>query len=56
MIDALQPVLFMNGFESERVFFDRFTTSTGAPSGPDGVRRKESTRESNLRQTLEKGS
>lgn len=33
MIDALQPVLFMNGFESERVFFDRFTTSTGAASG-----------------------
>ena len=33
MIDALQPVLFMNGFESERVFFDRFTTSTGAGSG-----------------------
>ncbi len=30
MIDALQPVLFMNGFESERVFFDRFTTSSGA--------------------------
>lgn len=33
MIDALQPVLFMNGFESERVFFDRFTTSSGATSG-----------------------
>ncbi len=33
MIDALQPVLFMNGFESERVFFDRFTTSTSASSG-----------------------
>ncbi len=33
MIDALQPVLFMNGFESERVFFDRFTTSSGVPSG-----------------------
>jgi len=32
MIDALQPVLFMNGFESERVFFDRFTTSTSASS------------------------
>ena len=30
MIDALQPVLFMNGFESERVYFDRFTTSSGA--------------------------
>ena len=33
MIDALQPVLFMNGFESERVFFDQFTTSSGASSG-----------------------
>ena len=33
MIDALQPVLFMNGFKSERVFFDRFTTSSGASSG-----------------------
>ena len=33
MIDALQPVLFMNGFESERVFFDRFTTSSGAAPG-----------------------
>lgn len=33
MIDALQPVLFMNGFEPERVFFDRFTTaSTPAPA------------------------
>ena len=30
MIDALQPVLFMNGFETERIFFDRFTTSSGA--------------------------
>jgi propane monooxygenase reductase subunit len=33
MIDALQPVLFMSGFESERVFFDRFTTSSGAAPG-----------------------
>jgi propane monooxygenase reductase subunit len=33
MIDALQPVLFMNGFETERVFFDRFTTSSSASSG-----------------------
>lgn len=34
MIDALQPVLFMNGFDGDRVFFDRFTTSTsGGPSG-----------------------
>jgi propane monooxygenase reductase subunit len=30
MIDALQPVLFMNGFEMERIFFDKFTTSSGA--------------------------
>ena len=30
MIDALQPVLFMNGFEAERIFFDRFTTSSNA--------------------------
>ena len=30
MIDALQPVLFMNGFEAERIFFDKFTTSAGA--------------------------
>ena len=30
MIDALQPVLFMNGFETERIFFDKFTTSAGA--------------------------
>lgn len=29
MIDALQPVLFMNGFESERIFVDKFTTSSG---------------------------
>jgi propane monooxygenase reductase subunit len=29
MIDALQPVLFMNGFEMERIFFDKFTTSSG---------------------------
>lgn len=33
MIDALQPILFMNGFESERIFFDKFTTSSGAASG-----------------------
>jgi len=32
MIDALQPVLFMNGFESERIFFDKFTTSSGGAS------------------------
>jgi propane monooxygenase reductase subunit len=33
MIDALEPVLFMNGFESERVHFDRFTTSSSATPG-----------------------
>ncbi|OYR08342.1 2Fe-2S iron-sulfur cluster binding domain protein [Brucella grignonensis] len=33
MIDALQPVLFMNGFESERIFFDKFTTSSGDNPG-----------------------
>ncbi|UCI09577.1 NADH:ubiquinone reductase (Na(+)-transporting) subunit F [Mesorhizobium sp. B1-1-8] len=33
MIDALQPVLFMNGFETERIFFDRFTTSSSATPG-----------------------
>lgn len=30
MIDALEPVLFMAGFESERIHFDRFTTSSSA--------------------------
>lgn len=33
MIDALQPVLFMNGFEPERIFFDRFTTASSAAPG-----------------------
>ncbi|MBM7047259.1 MULTISPECIES: NADH:ubiquinone reductase (Na(+)-transporting) subunit F [Rhizobium] len=33
MIDALQPVLFMNGFETERIFFDKFTTSSGGKPG-----------------------
>jgi propane monooxygenase reductase subunit len=33
MIDALQPVLFMNGFEAERIFFDRFTTSSNPTPG-----------------------
>jgi propane monooxygenase reductase subunit len=33
MIDALQPVLFMNGFETERIFFDKFTTSSGGTPG-----------------------
>jgi propane monooxygenase reductase subunit len=32
MIDALTPVLFMQDFDPERTFFDRFTPST---SGPD---------------------
>lgn len=31
MIDALEPVLFMGGFEHERIHFDRFTTSSSAP-------------------------
>ncbi|WP_096785452.1 NADH:ubiquinone reductase (Na(+)-transporting) subunit F [Rhodobacter sp. CZR27] len=30
MIDALQPVLFMLDFDSDRIFFDRFTTTSGA--------------------------
>ena len=30
MIDALQPVLFMNGYEEEHIFFDRFTTSSNS--------------------------
>jgi propane monooxygenase reductase subunit len=34
MIDALQPVLFMNGFDAERVFFDRFTTSSAPAETP----------------------
>lgn len=33
MIDALEPVLFMNGFEAERIFFDKFTTSSGSTPG-----------------------
>jgi propane monooxygenase reductase subunit len=28
MIDALQPVLFMQDFDPERTFFDKFTPST----------------------------
>ncbi len=28
MIDALQPVLFMQDFDTERTFFDKFTPST----------------------------
>ena len=30
MIDALNPVLFMNDFELERIFFDKFTPSSGS--------------------------
>ncbi|MGC3940600.1 NADH:ubiquinone reductase (Na(+)-transporting) subunit F [Roseobacter sp. EG26] len=30
MIDALTPVLFMNGFETERIFFDKFTPTSGS--------------------------
>jgi propane monooxygenase reductase subunit len=33
MIDALEPVLFMAGFEHERIHFDRFTTSSSAAPG-----------------------
>jgi propane monooxygenase reductase component len=32
MIDALTPVLFMQDFESERIFYDKFTTTTGSSS------------------------
>lgn len=30
MIDALQPVLFMLDFDTDRIFFDRFTTTSGS--------------------------
>ncbi len=30
MIDALSPVLFMEDFDPDRIFFDRFTPSTGS--------------------------
>lgn len=30
MIDALQPVLFMHDYDSERIFFDRFTPTSGS--------------------------
>jgi len=33
MIDALTPVLFMNSFELERIFYDKFTTTSGPPGG-----------------------
>jgi len=32
MIDALSPVLFMNDFESERIFIDKFTPTSGGSS------------------------
>lgn len=34
MIDALNPVLFMNGFEIERIFFDKFTPSSDSSAAP----------------------
>ena len=30
MIDALQPVLFLQDFDPDRTFFDKFTTSTAS--------------------------
>lgn len=30
MIDALTPVLFMNDFDSERIFYDKFTPTSGS--------------------------
>ena len=30
MIDALSPVLFMQDFDPDRIYFDRFTPSTGS--------------------------
>lgn len=32
MIDALNPVLFMNGFETDRIFVDKFTPTSGSSS------------------------
>ena len=32
MIDALAPILFMQDFDPERTFVDKFTPSTGAPT------------------------
>jgi propane monooxygenase reductase subunit len=34
MIDALNPVLFMQGFDVERIFFDRFTPSSDSSVAP----------------------
>ncbi|GMG83118.1 2Fe-2S iron-sulfur cluster binding domain-containing protein [Paralimibaculum aggregatum] len=33
MIDALTPVLFMQDFDTDRIFFDKFTTTTGESGG-----------------------
>ena len=55
MIDALQPVLFMNGFEPERIFFDQFTPRPRASSVPDMIRAPATTRP-NPRQTAREGS
>ena len=30
MIDALTPVLFMLDFDTDRIFYDKFTTTSGA--------------------------
>jgi len=32
MIDALTPVLFMNDFETDRIFIDKFTPTSGSSS------------------------
>ena len=32
MIEALTPVLFMNDFETDRIFFDKFTPTSGSSS------------------------
>lgn len=32
MIEALNPVLFMNDFETDRIFFDKFTPTSGSSS------------------------
>lgn len=39
MIDALQPVLFMQDFDPDRIFFDRFTPSTGSSAELSAVDR-----------------
>ena len=30
MIDALTPVLFMHDFDTDRIFFDKFTPTSGS--------------------------